>query len=345
MSGNDHTAASCGNGADRGASPAPQPCRAADASAIGAAEQAGAAARAAVEAADLPPEALPSDAFFGKAAEDEVDRARADAIASARAVATGGAAASAVLESDPLYQAALADATRRMERLRASFGVETGNVIQSRRATARAAGEALEPLKIGVLISGSGTNLQALIDQIAAGALNAQIVLVVSSRSRAAGLKRAAAAGIQTLALSKELYADPWDADEVIATELKRAGAEYIIMAGYMRKVHAPLLELWPDRVVNIHPALLPSFQGAHGIDDAYARGVKVTGVTVHFANSVYDQGPIIAQEAVRVEEGWTLDELEAAIHAVEHRIYPHVVQLLSDGRVCVRENHTVAIS
>ncbi|WP_419058224.1 phosphoribosylglycinamide formyltransferase [Enorma massiliensis] len=216
--------------------------------------------------------------------------------------------------------------------------------MQARRAAARAAGEDLPPLKIGVLISGSGTNLQALIDEIASGNLNAEIVLVVSSRPSAVGLKRAAAAGIQTLALSKEIYADPWDADEVIATELKRAGAEYIVMAGYMRKVHEPLLMLWPNRVVNLHPALLPSFQGAHGIQDAYDRGVKVTGVTVHFANAVYDQGPIIAQEPVRVEEGWSVDELEAAIHAVEHRLYPQVVELLVEGRVQVREDLTVSV-
>ena len=239
----------------------------------------------------------------------------------------------------------MADAECRLARLREAFaGVEDGNDLEARRAAAREAGEELPPLKIGVLISGSGTNLQALIDRIAAGTLNAEIVLVISSRPSAAGLKRAAAAGIQTLALSKEIYADPWDADEVIATELKRAGAEYIIMAGYMRMVHEPLLALWPNRVVNLHPALLPSFQGAHGIADAYERGVKVTGVTVHFANAAYDQGPIIAQEPVRVEEGWTVDELEEHIHEVEHRLYPDVVQLLAEGRVRVRENLTVAV-
>ncbi len=149
----------------------------------------------------------------------------------------------------------------RMERLEALFGAEDGNAVQERRADETAAGDA-EPLKIGVLISGSGTNLQALIDRIADGSLNAEIVLVVSSRPSAAGLKRAADAGIQTLALSKEIYADPWEADEVIASELKRAGAEYIVMAGYMRMVHDPLLLLWPNRVVNLHPALLPSFRG-----------------------------------------------------------------------------------
>lgn len=300
--------------------------------------------RAAVEEAGLPPEALPSDSFFAPSVEREVDRARAEAVAAARSAAMGSSEPSETLVASPVYQAAFAEARRRIEQLEAAFDVEAGNALQARRAAARAAGEDLPPLKIGVLISGSGTNLQALIDEIASGNLNAEIVLVVSSRPSAAGLKRAAAAGIQTLALSKEIYADPWDADEVIATELKRAGAEYIVMAGYMRKVHEPLLMLWPNRVVNLHPALLPSFQGAHGIQDAYDRGVKVTGVTVHFANAVYDQGPIIAQEPVRVEEGWSVDELEAAIHAVEHRLYPQVVELLAEGRVQVREDLTVSV-
>lgn len=220
---------------------------------------------------------------------------------------------------------------------------EAGNALQERIAERRAAGVG-EPLSIGVLLSGSGTNLQALIDAIAAGGLDAQIKLVVSSRASAYGLKRAEEAGIQTLTLSKEMYADPLQADEVIASELCRAGVDYVIMAGYMRMVHAPLLAAFPNRVVNIHPALLPSFQGAHGIADAYARGVKVTGVTVHFANEVYDQGPIIAQEVVRIEEGMGLDELECAIHEVEHVLYPATVQLLAEGRVRVREDNTVAI-
>lgn len=263
-----------------------------------------------VEEAGLPPEALPRDFFFSSDVDGELSRA-------------------------------LADAQGKIDRRPLAPG---NNEVQAARAAARETG-ALAPLKIGVLISGSGTNLQAIIDRIADGSLNAEIVLVVSSRPSAAGLKRAADAGIQTLALSKDIYADPWDADEVIATELKRAGAEYIVMAGYMRKVHEPLLALWPDRVVNIHPALLPSFQGAHGIQDAYERGVKVTGVTVHFANAVYDQGPIIAQEPVRVEEGMTLDELETAIHAVEHQLYPHVVKLLAEGRVHVNDERTVSIS
>ena len=199
-------------------------------------------------------------------------------------------------------------------------------------------------IKLGVLISGSGTNLQALIDAIAAGKLDASIELVVSSRPSAYGLKRAEAAGIQTLTLSKEIYADPMGADEVIATELRRAGVDYVLMAGYMRMVHDPILASFPNRVVNIHPALLPSFKGAHAIQDAFDYGVKVTGVTVHFANSDYDCGPIIAQRPVEVEEGWTVDQLEARIHEVEHQIYPHVAQLLAEGRVHVRKDGHVVI-
>ena len=200
------------------------------------------------------------------------------------------------------------------------------------------------PLRLGVLISGSGTNLQAIIDRIADGSLNATIELVVSSRPSAYGLKRAEAAGLQTLTLSKEIYADPEQADEIIAAELRARDVDYVIMAGYMRKVHDPILAAFPNRVVNLHPALLPSFPGAHAIADAYARGVKVTGVTVHFANADYDAGPIIAQRALPIEESWSLDELEAHIHKIEHELYPEVVGLLAAGRVHVRDNGTVAI-
>ena len=216
------------------------------------------------------------------------------------------------------------------------------NELQAARAALAKSDRA--PLPIGVLLSGSGTNLQALIDAIDAGALNAEIKLVVGSRPSAFGLKRAEAAGIQTLTLSKEIYADPTQADEVIAHELLAAGCEYVVMAGYMRMVHAPLLATFPNRVINIHPALLPSFQGAHGIQDAFDRGVKVTGVTVHIANAVYDMGPIIAQRALVVEEEWDVDTLEEHIHAIEHVLYPEVVQMLADGRVRVRENLTVEV-
>ncbi len=200
-------------------------------------------------------------------------------------------------------------------------------------------------IKLGVLLSGSGTNLQAIIDRIAEGTLDATIELVISSRPSAYGLKRAEEAGIQTMTLSKEIYADPITADEVIATMLKKADVDYVIMAGYMRMVHYPILNTFPNRVVNLHPALLPSFKGAHAIQDAFDYGVKVTGVTVHFADDKYDCGPIIAQQALAIEEGWTVDELEAHIHEIEHVLYPDTIQLLAEGRVSVQEDGKVVIS
>ena len=191
-------------------------------------------------------------------------------------------------------------------------------------------------LKIGVLVSGSGTNLQAFIDAIAAKELDAEIVLVVSSRPDAYGIERAKAANIPVLVLNKGVYADPKAADARIVAALQEAGAEYVFMAGYMRMVTPVMLYAFPNRVVNLHPALLPSFKGAHGIQDAFDAGVKYTGVTVHFANAEYDKGPIIAQEPVAVLETDTVETLEERIHAVEHRLYPSTAQIIAQGRVHV---------
>ena len=193
-------------------------------------------------------------------------------------------------------------------------------------------------LKIGVLLSGSGTNLQAIIDKIAAGELPVEIVQVVSSRPDAYGIVRAEAAGLPVLVLDRATYADPEAADARIAAALKDAGAEYVAMAGYMRKVTPVLLEAYPNRILNLHPALLPSFKGAHAIAEAFDAGVKVTGVTVHFANEDYDRGPIIAQRAVEVREDDTAETLEARIHEVEHELYPQVLGLVAEGKVRVDE-------
>ena len=201
-----------------------------------------------------------------------------------------------------------------------------------------------EPLKIGVLLSGSGTNLQAIIDEAGEG-LPVEIVRVVSSRPDAYGIERAKAAGIPVTVLNRDAYADPEAADARIVAELREAGAEYVVMAGYMRKVTPVVLDAFPNRVLNLHPALLPSFKGAHAIQDAFDAGVKVTGITVHFANEDYDKGPIVAQRAVEVREDDTLDDLEARIHEVEHVLYPEVLRLVAEGRVTVGEDRKVHIA
>ena len=200
-----------------------------------------------------------------------------------------------------------------------------------------------EKLKIGVLLSGSGTNLQAIIDEAAKG-LAVEVVKVISSRPDAYGIERAKAAGIPVTALNRSVYANPDAADARIVNELQAAGAEYVVMAGYMRKVTPVMLNAFPNRVLNLHPALLPSFKGAHAIADAFAAGVKVTGVTVHFANEDYDKGPIVAQEPVRVAEDDTLETLETHIHQVEHELYPAVIQLLAEDRVHVCPDNKVKI-
>lgn len=200
-----------------------------------------------------------------------------------------------------------------------------------------------EALKVGVLISGSGTNLQAIIDAIAEG-LPIQIAYVVSSRPDAYGIERAKKANIPVLVLNRDVYADARAADEMIADTLKAAGVEYVVMAGYMRMVTNVLLDAYPNRILNLHPALLPSFKGAHAIQDAFDAGVKVTGVTVHFANEEYDKGPIIAQRAVSVRETDSVDTLEERIHEVEHEMYPQVLGWIADGRLSVTEQGKVCI-
>ena len=192
------------------------------------------------------------------------------------------------------------------------------------------------PLNIAVLLSGSGTNLQAILDAIDAGKLDVKVSIVVSSRPDAYGIERAKAAKIPVLVMNPADYAHPKQVDERIVGAMQRAGVEYVVMAGYMRMVTPVILNAYPNRVVNLHPALLPSFKGAHAIRDAFDARVKLTGVTVHFANEEYDKGPIIAQRAVPVHEDDTLGSLEQRIHATEHSLYPKTLQLIAQNKVHV---------
>lgn len=200
-----------------------------------------------------------------------------------------------------------------------------------------------EKLKIAVFISGTGTNMVAIINAIAAGELDAEIELVVSSNTKAKGIAKAKDAGLETLVFTPEDYAADAEAvDEKIVAMLRERGVEYVAMAGYMRKVTPVLLDAYPNRIVNLHPALLPKHPGAHAIQDAYDAGDVVTGITLHFANEEYDKGPIIYRHEVPVVEGETLDELEARIHEAEHEWYPKVLQAIAEGRVRVEDGTCV---
>jgi phosphoribosylglycinamide formyltransferase-1 len=177
---------------------------------------------------------------------------------------------------------------------------------------------------IGVLVSGNGTNLQALIDG------GHPVVAVASNRRDVPALLRARAAGIQTATFSLDCHAGREERDLVMASWLEEHGVELVVLAGYMHLLTPPFLQRFPNRVINVHPSLLPDFPGHHPIDDALAAGVETTGVTVHYVDDGIDTGPVIVQEAVPVEPRATLVE---RIHATEHRLLPEVVTRLCAAR------------
>lgn len=186
--------------------------------------------------------------------------------------------------------------------------------------------------RVGVLVSGRGSNLQALIDAIDQGRLQATIAVVISNVEDAGGLDRARAAGIEALCISHRGFAAREDHDRALARELTARTVDLVCLAGYMRVVRAPLLDAFPNGIVNIHPALLPSFPGVDAQRQALDYGVKVSGVTVHLVTPELDAGPIVVQRAVPVLDDDTPETLAARILAEEHRAYPEAVQTLLDG-------------
>jgi phosphoribosylglycinamide formyltransferase 1 len=188
----------------------------------------------------------------------------------------------------------------------------------------------------GVLISGSGTNLQAIIDRIRAGRLDCQLRVVVANRLDAAGLARATRAGVPTRVIDHRAFSTREAFDATLVQALRDAGVELVILAGFDRLVTSVLLAAYPQRVMNIHPALLPAFPGMHAQRQALEYGVKVTGATVHFVDERTDHGPIIIQAAVAVEPEDTEETLAARILAVEHEIYPAAIQLYAEGRLAI---------
>jgi phosphoribosylglycinamide formyltransferase-1 len=187
--------------------------------------------------------------------------------------------------------------------------------------------------RIGVLISGRGSNLQALIDAIADGALQAEIAVVISNKVDAAGLVRASEAGIETLVLDHRAHATRDDYDRAVARELRGRRVSLVCLAGFMRLVGPSLLGEYPHAMLNVHPSLLPAFPGVDAQRQALEHGVKTTGATVHLVTDQLDGGPIVLQAPVPVLEHDTIDSLSARILIEEHRIYPEAVQLILDGR------------
>jgi phosphoribosylglycinamide formyltransferase 1 len=189
---------------------------------------------------------------------------------------------------------------------------------------------------LGVLVSGDGTNLQAILDAIATKTLEARVAVVCSNVAGAGALARARAAGVETVVVEHRKFADRREFDSAVVEVLRAHGVEVVVMAGFMRLVTDVLLGAFPWRVVNVHPALLPAFPGVHAQRQALAYGVRVSGCTVHFVDGGSDTGPIIAQAVVVVRDGDDENSLRARILSREHELLPRVLQWMAHGRVVV---------
>ena len=187
---------------------------------------------------------------------------------------------------------------------------------------------------IAVFCSGQGTNLQAILNAIRAGRLRARVGLVLSDRPNAKALERARRAGIEACYVDPRGYSTRADYERDLIALLEARRIELICLAGFMRVLSAVLVRRFRNRILNIHPALLPAFPGAHAIRDALAWGAKVTGVTVHFVDEQVDHGPVILQEAVPIRPGDSEHALLARVHRVEHQLYPRAIQLVLQRRV-----------
>mgnify|MGYP001019752163 FL=1 len=192
----------------------------------------------------------------------------------------------------------------------------------------------MNTLKIAVLISGRGSNLQAIMDSIASQKLSAAILCVISDKPDAYGLERAKKQGIETLALDYKKFSSKDAYEKELLKVLKEKDPDLICLAGYMRIVGRGLISAFKNKIINIHPALLPAFPGLHSQKQALDYGVKVSGCTVHFVDEGCDTGPIILQKSVQVFEGDTEESLSARILEQEHKAYPEAIGLIAEGRV-----------
>ena len=200
----------------------------------------------------------------------------------------------------------------------------------------------LRTVNIGVLVSGSGTNLQAIIDARESGGISARIACVISNRADAFALERAKRHGIPAIHLDHRSFSGRDEYDAALVSILSEHCVDLVVLAGFMRIVTPVLLNAFPNAVMNIHPALLPAFPGLHAQNQALEYGVKVTGCTVHFVDAGTDTGPIIIQAAVPVLEGDSVEILSNRIQIEEHRIYPEAVRLFAEGRLRVEGRRVI---
>jgi len=199
-------------------------------------------------------------------------------------------------------------------------------------------------MNIAVFASGRGTNFAAIIRAVKRGKIKANLSLLVCDNPHAGAIGRAKRAGIKVAMVKREDFASKKDFEDKIIQHLEENNIDLIVLAGFMRILSPDLVARYKNKILNIHPALLPSFKGAQAILDAFEYGVKVTGVTVHFVDEKMDHGPIILQQAVKIEEEDTLESLEAKIHKIEHKLYPQVISLFVEGKLEV-EARKVKIS
>jgi phosphoribosylglycinamide formyltransferase-1 len=198
--------------------------------------------------------------------------------------------------------------------------------------------------RIAVLASGAGTNLQAILDKVhSRGGI--EVAAVASNKPDAMALERAAGAGVETAVFERGAYPDREARDRAIGDWLAERAIDLIVLAGYMELLSASFVERFRGRIINVHPALLPSFPGLDSVQQALDHGVKVTGVTVHFVDEGVDSGPIILQRSVKVPESRAWDDLEERIHAVEHELLPRTIELIAAGAVRIEEGNPRLVS
>ncbi len=189
-------------------------------------------------------------------------------------------------------------------------------------------------MNIAVFASGRGTNFSAILRAVKKGVIKVNLSLLVCDNPKAQVLGKARRAGVKSVLVKRGDFASKEEFEAKIIEYLKTEKIDLIVLAGFMRILGPAIIREYKGRIINIHPALLPSFKGAHAIKDAFDYGVKVTGVTVHFVDEEMDHGPIILQQAVRIEGNGTAEALEAKIHKVEHRLYPQAIKLFVEGKL-----------